>query len=435
MDTLDKKTPSMSDGLFVWMFGAALYLLAFFHRVAPAVITEELMRDFQISGASLGNLSAFYFYSYVGMQIPTGILVDRIGPRKLLTLGALGAAVGAVVFALASNISWAILGRLLIGGSVAVAFVGLLKIASDWFAPSRYAFISGLALCCGLIGAVSAGMPLRILVDAYGWRNTTLFSAVVAGVVGCCIWIFVRDLPSEKGFKNFTFTSSVETGKSKNSIFSDIVKIFSYRNTALLFFIPGGVVGCLLTFSGLWGVPYLKSLYGISSAEGAALSSALLVSWAFGGPFFGWLSDKLGNRKRIYLIGCGISLIGWVTIIFMQGIGLGLLTCVLLVTGFASGCIVLSFVFIKESVPEKLAGTASGVINMGVMAGPMILQPVVGWVLDRLWSGELSDGIRLFSPSSYQAGFSLMLLWLVGSFILLLFTRETHCRQATGVSA
>ncbi|MGW8193553.1 MAG: MFS transporter, partial [Desulforhopalus sp.] len=175
--------PSMTTGLFVWGFGAAFYLLGFFHRVAPAVITGDLMREFAINATALGNLSAIYFYSYVAMQIPTGILADKLGPRRLLSLGALIAAAGAVIFALAPNIAWAAAGRLLIGGSVAVAFVGLLKLATSWFAPSRFALVSGLALFCGIIGAVFAGTPLRFFVDHFGWRIVILTTALVSLII------------------------------------------------------------------------------------------------------------------------------------------------------------------------------------------------------------------------------------------------------------
>ena len=98
-----KTTPTMAAGLLVWSFGALFYLLGFFHRVAPAVITAELMQEFRINASALGNLSAFYFYSYVAMQIPTGILADRWGPRRLLTLGAMIASLGAVMFGLAPD--------------------------------------------------------------------------------------------------------------------------------------------------------------------------------------------------------------------------------------------------------------------------------------------------------------------------------------------
>jgi MFS family permease len=419
----------MAAGLFVWSFGAVFYLLGFFHRVAPAVITGELMRDFQISAASLGNLSAFYFYSYVAMQIPTGILADRWGPRRLLTLGTLVASMGAVMFALAPGIAWAAAGRLLIGGSVAVAFVGLLKVAANWFPPHRFALVSGLALCFGIIGAVFAGTPLRFLVDLYGWRSVVLLSAACTLGIGAGTWIFVRDYPHQKGYRDLSAVGTALASRAEAGVIEGIYQVLAYRNTWLLFIIPGGIVGCVLTFSGLWGVPYLTALHGLSTATAATLTSALLVAWAVGGPFFGWLSDRLGNRKTLYLLGCGTSAAGWAVILLATDISLTVLVPVLLVTGFSSGCMIISFAFVKESVPSRLSGTVSGVVNMGVMTGPMVLQPAVGLVLDRMWSGNIEAGVRVYSVSAYHSGFSLMLAWITVSFILLLFTRETGCRQ------
>jgi MFS family permease len=141
----------------VWGLGALLYLIGFYQRVAPAVITDQLMTEFMIGGAALGNMSAFYFYSYVAMQIPTGMIADRWGPRRLLTVGAGVAALGTALFAIAPNIFWANMGRLLIGASVAVAFVSMLKLASHWFAPKQYALASGMALLMGVVGGVVAG--------------------------------------------------------------------------------------------------------------------------------------------------------------------------------------------------------------------------------------------------------------------------------------
>jgi len=420
----------MTVGLFVWGFGALFYLLGFFHRVAPAVITTELMRDFKISAGALGNLSAFYFYSYVAMQIPTGILADRWGPRRLLTAGALIASAGAVTFALAQDLGWASAGRFLIGGSVAVAFVGLLKVAVGWFAPNRFALVSGLALFFGVVGAVSAGPPLRLLVDHFGWRPVVLFSAATTLLVSAGTWLFVRDYPHEKGYLDFSNPPlGAKQNKSGSGIIADLIEVFTYRNTILLFLVPGGIVGCMLTFSGLWGVPYLVTVHGVSPAVAATLTSSLLAAWAVGSPFFGWLSDRLGNRKFLYVTGCGISMIGWGMIVMINDLSLSSLSAVLLITGFASGSMIISFAFIKESVPVRLSGTVSGVINMGVMTGPMILQPAVGWVLDRMWAGNMASGVRIYSFSAYRSGFALMLVWITLSFVLLFFTHETRCRQ------
>lgn len=422
-------TPSVKAALLVWSCGACFYLLGFFHRVAPAVITGDLMQEFQISAAALGNLSAFYFYSYVAMQIPTGILADSWGPRRLLTCGALLATLGTVMFGAAPTLWWAMAGRLLIGASVAVAFVCLLKLAASWFMPNRFAMLSGLALFFGIVGAICAGTPLRILVDLFGWRQVTLLTALITLLVALGTWIFVRDTPAEKGYRNFLPTSGVAGQTKGKGILADLIKVFRYRNTLLLFIIPGGIVGAVLSFAGLWGVPYLCTIYNVSTTTAATLCSALLVAWALGGPFFGWLTDRLGSRKWLYLCACGVGVAGWAVLVLIPFLSLYLLVPILLIIGFASGSMIISFAFVKESVPLHLAGTVSGVINMGVMMGPMILQPAVGLVLDRLWQGGLEDGIRIYDESAYQGGFSLLLIWISLSFILLIFTKETGCRQ------
>jgi MFS family permease len=159
------------------------------------------------------------------------------------------------------------------------------------------------------------------------------------------------------------------------------------------------------------------------------MTSTLLVAWAVGGPIFGWFSDLWGHRKPLYLIGSAVSAAGWSAIVFIEDISVYGLVGVLLLTGFSSGCIIISFAFAKESVPAHLSGTVSGVVNMGVMMGPTLLQPAVGWILDLKWQGEVIRGIRLYTLDAYQTGFSLMIAWAVLSFLLLFLTRETYCRQ------
>ena len=430
MNTYHKSTtPPLRLAWSIWGWGAAFYLVGFFLRVTPAVMTVELMQAFNISATALGNLSAFYFYSYVAMQIPTGILADIWGPRRLLTTGAFIAGTGILMFALAPSILWAYLGRFLIGGSVAVAFVGTLKLAAEWFPARFFSTVSGVALFFGIVGAVFAGTPLRLSVVAFGWRYTMLVSAGVTFAIGAGIWLIVRDHPAEKGYAGFTDTA-VAAGKNPGKqIISGIVEVLRYPNTWLLFVIPGGIVGCVLTFGGLWGVPYLSTHYGLPTSQAAGLNSAMLVAWAVGGPLFGGISDRIGRRKPLYILGCMLAVTAWAVILFLPDLPLPLLVIVLLVAGFTSGCMIISFVFAKESVPIHLSGTVNGVTNMGIMLGPTLLQPAVGWMLDRRWSGDLVDGIRIYNMTAYHAGFILMIVWAMLSFGLLFFTRETYCRQ------
>ncbi len=421
--------PPVALAWTIWSLGAALYLFGFFQRVAPGVMTSELSRDFALNAASLGNLSAFYFYAYVAMQIPTGILSDIWGPRRLLATGALVAGIGTVVFAHAGNVGLAGIGRFLIGGSVAVAFVGMLKLAQNWFEPSRFAFASGIALLVGVAGAVFAGVPLHLLVETFGWRPVISVSAVFPFLVALGIWLIVRDSPVERGYTSYGLE---ETAANDHQLLDSLVgltAIFKYRNTWLLSIVPSGIVGCILTFSGLWGVPFLTTHHGFSKGDAAALCSAMLIAWAMAGPVLGGLSDRIGRRKPLYVLGCGIVAVCWTLLFVFPDMPNKLLVISLITAGFGSGCIVIGFAFVKESIPAQFAGTGSGTVNMGVMAGPMLLQPGVGLLLDLNWDGLIGEGIKIYGLNAYRSGFALMAGWVLLSLLLIFFTKESNCSQ------
>ncbi|MFH2093384.1 MAG: MFS transporter [Pseudomonadota bacterium] len=426
----DKLTgPPMALAWIVWGLGALFYLVAFFQRVAPGVMTQELMQAYDITASGLGQLSGLYFYSYVAMQIPTGILADTLGPRKLLTAGCVVAGVGTLLFALSPGFVGAGLGRFLIGGSVAVAFVGVLKLSSTWFPKNFYTFVAGNALSIGLIGAITAGPPLRYLMDMFNWRWVLCVTGAMTLLLGALIWVVVRDWPQEKGYPGF-MEQIPPAPLSMGSVWQSLFQVLKYRNTWLLFFIPGGIVGCILAFSGLWGVPYLISHHHFSPARASMLASCLLIGWATGGPFFGWLSDRMGKRKPLYIAACTIVAIGWSLILFRENVSFYQFMAVLLTTGFFSGCMIVSFSFVSESVPRHLSGTVCGLTNMGIMMGPTLLQPIVGKILDNHWEGGLENGVRVYSLDAYQSGFIPMMVWICLSVVVLFFTRETHCRQS-----
>ena len=411
----------------MWGLGATLYFIAFFQRVAPAVITRELSLDFGLSAAALGNLSAFYFYSYVAVQIPTGLAADRWGPRRLLAGGAALATVGTLTFALAPNLAWASAGRLLIGGAVGVAFVSMLKLVTHWMPPRNFAFASGVALVVGVAGATLAGAPLRIAVDAFAWRPVMVAVAALTAVAAVAIWLVVRDDPTERGYASHYPADAHRD--SAPSMAAQLREVLSYRNTWLLFFISGALSGIILTFAGLWGVPFLQTQYGFSSREAAMLASAMLVIWSLSSVAYGPLSQRLGRRKPLYFGGLVVAMALWSVVVFVPDLPRAALVALLAGVAIAAGVFVLTFAFAKESVPARLGGSISGIANMGVMFGGMILQPLVGYVLDRHWSGRLADGVRVYDFAAYRWGFALILAWGALSLVLLAFTRETSCRQ------
>jgi MFS family permease len=251
-------------------------------------------------------------------------------------------------------------------------------------------------------------------------------SAAVTAAVAIAIWAVVRDDPSERGYATFFHAHHAAAGSP--SVSAQLREVLSYRNTWLLLLVPGAFSGIVLTFAGLWGVPFLVSQYGFSTGMASALTSAMLVCWSFASMAYGPLSEHLGRRKPLYMGGLGATLALWSIVVFVPGLPAAALVVVLLAVSVAAGAFIINFAFARESVPARLAGTVSGVANMGVMLGGMLMQPLVGLVLDWRWQGRLEQGVRAYDFAAYQWGFALMLAWGVASLVLLALARETYCK-------
>ncbi len=411
----------------MWGLVATLYLIGFFQRMAPAVMVEELMRDFSIGGALLGNLSAAYFYSYALMQIPSGLLVDSVGPRKVSTWGCFVAAIGILIFAWGPNLWFAYLGRLLIGCSVAVAWVSCMKLAGNWFPSNRFASVTGIALLFGNIGGVLAGVPLSELVSWFGWRSAMAGSGALTLAVALVIWFVVRDDPSEYGYKSHAHASVLKNGSLTAGV---ALKSVIFRKDTWLLFLAGGLSAApVLVFAGLWGVPYLTQVHGLERTHAATITSTMLIAWALGGPVLGALSDRIGRRKSPYLGATFCAAFFWGIFLFVD-LPYIFFYPVLALIGFMSGALIIGFAFAREVNHPGASGAVGGVVNMSVLGFAAFMQPALGMILDRQWDGTLVDGVRIYSSSAYSSAFTWLFVCTALSVVMVLFTRESYCRVA-----
>ncbi len=414
----------------IWGTGAVFYLAVFFLRAAPAVMTAELMRDFHIGAASLGNLSAFYFYFYVAMQIPVGILTNSWGPRKLLVWGAMLAAGGQFLFGATDHIAVACLGRAIIGGSTAVGWLVTLRLAAHWFPAGRFGMVSGLGLLCGNLGALFAQVPLRVAVEHFGWRGTAIGSAGLIFALGILAWIVVRDDPSHRNWASY---APPELRARQEITWSGILKslrtVFSYRNTWLILIAQGGMVGPMMTFTGLWGPPFLMARFKLETKAAVGICSVMIVCWAAASPIFGGLSDRIGKRKTPYFAGSLACALGWISMLYLDSLPLAVFTALAACTSFATGCVIVAFAYGRESVPAEHMGAATATANIGNMLGNVLLQPGIGLLLDWKWSGAMSHGSRIYGVAAYRVGFLPVVLWALLSCMSIALTKETFCRQ------
>lgn len=415
-------------GWLMWGLVANLYLVGFFQRVAPAVMVDELMTDFHIGAAVLGNLSATYFYTYAIMQIPSGLLADSIGPRRLATGAAFLAALGIFIFALAPHLWVAYLGRALVGASVAVAFVACMKLAGHWFPTNRFATVTGVALLLGNVGGILAGVPLSEAVATFGWRMAMMVSGAVTLGGAVLIWWIVRDDPSEHGYASY---DHVKTTKQANIAPHQALKlVFCEPSTWWLFAAAGLSAGPVLVFAGLWGVPYLTQIYDMERSQAAIFTSTMLLAWAAGGPSFGAISDRIGRRKIPYLIANILAACFW-GIFLLVDIPQGLLYPLFAAIGFTSGGLIVGFAYSREVNHPAVSGTVGGVVNMSVLGVAALLQPLLGGVLDRYWDGAALAGVPLYSAEAYFTAFAILFGCVVASVFVLLPVPESHCQMRT----
>jgi MFS family permease len=422
--------PAAGTGLtpwLVWGLGALFYSYGMFQRVAPVSMVAELMRDFAATAAVLGNLSAFFFYAYAGMQIPVGMLVDQWGPRRMLSVAAALCASGGVVFATADTLGAAYAGRFLLGAGAAAGWLSTLQLANVWLPRDRFAMVAGLTVALGILGGVAAQAPLAAVVGSIGWRPPMLWASAVCVGLGVTIWMVVRDGGNIAGGSGGAIAHDLPAdagGAGRRALPGKLWSAVRVGNTWLIVVAVATVVGPMLAFAGLWGVPYMMETYGLPRTAAAAAPSAVLIGVGAGGLLFGWVSDRMGRRKPAIVIAIWVAIATWTVLLSWTGMPLVLAYLVLFVGGMANGAVVLSFALIRDQNDPAVVGTVSGVVNAGAMGSGAIYQPFVGWLLDLQWTGAMAGGVRTYSTEQFQLAFSIFPIILLIGAAAIMFVRE-----------
>jgi sugar phosphate permease len=406
------------------------YMLAFFHRMAPAVISADLMKAFNTSGAELGSLAAMYFYIYTAMQIPAGVLADTLGARATVTAGSLIAGGGSILFGMAGTFAGVSAGRALVGLGVSVVFVGLFKSNSVWFKERNFGLISGLTVLLGNIGAIASAGPLAGVLRTYSWRYVFVVLGVLTLVLAALTALFVRNRPEDLGFPSVReMEGKVSHSPRKQHWWGDLKSVVRTSAAWPVLCVDLGMVGGMLAFVGLWAIPFLRDVHGLARSSAAVYTTVALAGFAVGSMLFGWFSDRMGRRKPVIVAGTLIYTLACLGLAYAPwspgpaGVGLFVLL------GFGSGGFIVTFATAKEVVAPALAGMAVGMVNTGLFFGAAVMQPLYGWAMDLAWDGRMENGLRVYVASDYHSGFLCMLAFAAVSVVGACRIGETHCRN------
>lgn len=404
----------------MWFFASAFYFYEFLLQVAPAVMLPELKDAFSADATAIGIMGGFYFLAYAGMQIPVGLLIDNLGPRRLLSGAALICAVGSVLFALSSTIYLAAMSRFFIGLGSAFAVVGAMSVVTRWFPPHRFALFTGLVVTIGMLGATAGGAPIALLLKIITWRQVSLLFGLIGLILAIILYAIVRDKPASPISYSVT---------EKLPLLTSLKAVLGKKQVWLIAIYGGLMFAPTSGFAALWGVRSLVSLHAITRSHAALVVSLIFIGWAVGGPIFGWYSNFRGNRKEPMYIASIMALILFSAAIYLpqDTLSLGI---IFFAFGFFSSGFVLAFTLIKEVTPPASSATALGFTNMLNMVGATIAQPLIGWLLDHFWTGQhADDGSRIYMAINYEHALALLPICLFLALILMPWIQETYCRE------
>lgn len=408
------------------------YMSVYFHRMAPGVVSAELMASFQTSATALGSLAAMYYYIYTLMQIPAGVLADTLGNRYSVTAGNLVAGVGSVIFATAETIELASFGRFMVGLGVSVIFVGLMKNNAVWFKDKIYGLVAGATILMGNLGSVLAAKPLSALLNIWSWRDIFIAIGLLSLILAALTLVFVRNRPEDAGFPSVREMDGMTAHAERHQHWiKDLIKVIKNITVWPGFWINFGMAGGLFAFAGLWGIPLLRDSFDMSRDDASLYTTITLLSLAIGTLLAGWISDRIGLRKPVILASAIIYALAWLALIYIPWQP-GLLAMVLfMLIGLTSGGFVLTYPCAKEVTQPALSGMAISLVNTGLFLGAAIIQPLFGWVLDLGWDGKIVNGINLYSWQNYQNAMLFMFAFAVIAVIAAVRIKETHCKNLT----
>ncbi|MEN8236675.1 MAG: MFS transporter [Pseudomonadota bacterium] len=419
--------------VLIWGSAALFYFYQFIVRAFPSVTVGQMMQEFSLQACGVGMLASWYYYGYTTMQIPVGLILDRVGVRYPLTLAVLSCAMGCFMYASTDSLMVMGIGRTLMGVGAAFAFLSCVKSASDWF-DAKYlpAFIGWSIFMGPLGGAIGNGRPMANLVIAQGWRNAVLLIAVSGLFVALLSWLFVRDHPQ------------IQVRKIKQtsfSIFEAIIVILKNPQTYLFGLYGGLMYVPLAGFADLWGAPYIEATYHVDKVTAAGSVSLFYVGIGIGGPLSAWVLASVQSYKKLLFWGAIMTGLMFSLIIYVPvpafypllnlpaGVTLSLIDLMFLTTGVFASVQFAAFACVCAINPQSISGTASGVHNMACMMSGIIFQPLIGKLLEWAWDGTVENSAPVYSEADYFFALSSIPLSLVFAALVILMVKELYPKE------
>lgn len=388
---IDVKKIEYSFKWVAYILGSIAYMFAIFHRVNIAVLVPYILETFKASASTLGFMSSTYFYVYSFSQPVVGIMVDKLKPRKVLILAVLIMSLGTFIFAYSPSLPFIYIGRFLIGAGCAGIFIPVNWIINKYFAFEKRGFLFFIFQFVGNIGSVLAVAPFAKLINLFGWKDALIFTAFISTAVGFLIWVILRDNSSKKKEFSLEKENTKDRIKSIEEKASWIFILKKVLSTSIIKYclIATIAYGALLSFQGLWVVPYLIDVYKIGKSSASSFATMIPLGFIIGILLFSKLSDTLYGKYIYFFSNILIAIIYLSFTIFMQNIPHNFLIFLLFILGFLNSVTPYYLKIYSLVLPERYYGVALGILNVAPFIVAAIYQSLTGLLFDTVGGSNI----------------------------------------------
>lgn len=369
-------TSSRAIAWMIWAIASIFYAYQYILRVMPSIMLSDIMQQFDIGAVTFGQFSGVYYIGYSLLHLPVGIMLDRFGPRKVMTGCILLMIAGLMPLIYSDYWVYPIVGRFLMGVGSSAAILGVFKIIRMTFSETQFPRMLSLSVTVGLLGAIYGGGPLSYMREAFGY-HAVLQSLAMGGVLLALItyWIIPEITTAPEG-----------------SVFSDMKEVFSNKRVIFTCLFAGMMVGPLEGFADVWGTIFLKQVYGYDGTIAASMPSIIFIGMCFGAPLLSLIADKI-NSYLITIIMAGVMMtLCFFLFLNVQVNSMALSTSFILI-GMCSAYQILAIYKVSTYVREQVAGLATAVANMIIMVFGYLFHATMGGVINMMGGSTESQAL------------------------------------------
>lgn len=409
--------PSSGRAWLIWSVALAVYVLAVFHRTSLSVAGLAATERFDLTASQLGAFTMLQLLVYAGMQVPVGLLVDRFGPRAILTCGLVVITLAQAGFAVATSYPAALAARVLVGLGDAMTFICVLRLVSSWFPPRRVPLLTQLTGSTGQVGAILAAVPMTWALSELGWTGAYLVAAAAGPVLLVLLLWLVHDTVEQRHVWGHPMT--------RRALFRNLRDSWAQPGTRLGFWVHFSTPFSAHLLALLWGFPFFVLSEGTSPAYAGTLLSLIVVASVAAGPALGWaVSHHPWHRSSVALGSVAAVAAVWTAVLAWPGPApMWLLVVLVLVCGAGAPASMIGFDVARTSNPPARLGSASGIINQGGFVAALVAVVALGWVLDLRTPGTSTA----YSPDAFRAAMSVQyLLWGLGAVQIWRYRRRVR---------